>query len=106
MTNVSGRKLYLWIYKKNKSAIGDLPLEKSILASGEKLILENENEKINRLILVFSDKSNNKIEGKLNNIRLYEKNLKIENQFERFANLGFGFKVYDFSKNIHITELK
>ncbi len=106
MTNVSGRKLYLWIYKKNKSAIGDLPLEKSILASGEKLILENENEKLNRLILVFSDKSNNKIEGKLNNIRLYEKNLKIENQFERFANLGFGFKVYDFSKNINITELK
>ena len=106
MTNVSGRKLYLWIYKKNKSVLGDLPLEKSILAPGEKLILENENEKINRLILVFSDKSNNKIEGKLNNIRLYEKNLKIENQFERFANLGFGFKVYDFSKNIHITELK
>ena len=94
------------IYKKNKSAIGDLPLEKSILASGEKLILENENEKINRLILVFSDKSNNKIEGKLNNIRLYEKNLKIENQLERFSNLGFGFRVYDFSKNIHIMELK
>ena len=86
-----------------KTDFGFSPL---FLKPGEKLILENENEKINRLILVFSDKSSNKIEGKLNNIRLYEKNLKIENQLERFSNLGFGFKVYDFSKKIHIRELK
>ena len=105
MTNVSDRKLYLWIYKRNKSTVSDLPLEKSILASEEKLILENGNETLNRLILVFSDKSNNEIENKLNNIRLYEKNVKIESQFERFSNLGFGFKVYDFSKNINIIEL-
>ena len=106
ITNVSDKKLYLWIYKKNKSTVGDLPLEKSILASEEKLILENANETLNRLILVFSDKSNNEIEDKLNNIRLYEENVKIESQFERFSNLGFGFKGYDFSENINIMELK
>ena len=29
-----------------------------------------------------------------------------KNQFERFSNLGFGFKGYDFSEKINIMELK
>ena len=97
VSNISKNKLFVWIYKKINFQTF-LPLERSILAPSEKLILENPKKGFKRLIFVFGEKLNNEVDEKLNNMRLYKNNIKIENQLERFSTLGYGYKVYEFFK--------
>ena len=104
VSNISKKKLFVWIYKKNNFQTS-LPLERSILASNEKLIIENPKKGFKRLIFVFGENLNNEVEEKLNNMRLYKNNIKIENQLERFSTLGYGYKVYEFFNKISIERI-
>ncbi len=101
ISNVSSKQIYLWIYKKNNFQ-NSLPLERSFLDLNDKLILEKPLKGFEKLILVFGEKVNNEVEEKLNNMRLYKNNIKIENQLERFSTLGYGYKVYEFFNKISI----
>ncbi len=101
--NVSDENLFIWIYRNNSNIKSKSSILSSFLNANEEIITSND-KKFGKVIFVFGNNFNPKVEKWLNYIN--KDPLTLFKQLKRISTSGFSYKVYEIRNSINIRQLK